>query len=74
MKSRKIRSADEFKGAFKEALDHDGPYLLDVPMENIGVPTEGIWNINDIYTPKANVDEGRLHGGEASRFQHADTK
>jgi acetolactate synthase-1/2/3 large subunit len=73
VKSRKIRSADEFKAAFKEALDSDEPWLLDVPMENIGVPTEGIWNINDIYTPKANVSEGRLQGGEAGRFQHATT-
>jgi acetolactate synthase-1/2/3 large subunit len=74
VKGRKILSADEFKGAFKEALDSGEPYLLDVPMENIGVPTEGIWNINDIYTPKANVAEGRLLAGEASRFQHSDTK
>jgi acetolactate synthase-1/2/3 large subunit len=28
-------------------------------MENIPVPTEGIWNINDIYTPKEDVVEGR---------------
>jgi len=74
VKSRKIRSADEFKAAFKEALDSDEPWLLDVPMENIAVPTEGIWNINDIFTPKANVAEGRLQGGDASRFEHASTK
>ena len=74
VKGRKIHSADEFKSAFKEALDSNEPYLLDVPMENIGVPTEGVWNINDIYTPKANVNEGRLLDGEAARFQHADTK
>ncbi len=74
VKARKIMSASEFKAAFKEALDSNEPYLLDVPMENIGVPTEGVWNINDIFTPKANVSEGRLLDGEASRFQHADTK
>ena len=74
VKGRKIHSAGEFKAAFKEALDANEPYLLDVPMENIGVPTEGIWNINDIYTPKANVAEGRLLDGAAARFQHADTK
>ncbi len=74
VKSRKIQSADEFKSAFKEALDSNEPYLLDVPMENIGVPTEGIWNINDIFTPKPNVAEGRLLDGEAGRFQHSDTK
>ena len=74
VRSRKIRSAGEFKAAFKEALDSDEPYLLDVPMENIAVPTDGVWNINDIYTPKANVAEGRFTGGEASRFEHASTK
>ncbi len=73
VKSKRIGSADEFKAAFKEALDADEPYLLDVPMENIGVPTEGVWNINDIYTPKDNVSEGRLLDGEASRFQHVAT-
>lgn len=72
--SRKIRSADEFKAVFKEALDSNEPWLIDVPMENIGVPTEGVWNINDIYTPKANVADGHLLDGSASRFQHADTK
>jgi len=74
VKGKKIGSADEFKAAFKEALDSNEPYLLDVPMENIGVPTEGVWNINDIYTAKANVAEGRLLDGSAARFQHADTK
>ena len=31
-------------------------------MENIAVPTPGIWNINDIYTHKDNVsvENGRL--------------
>ena len=74
VKGRKVHSADEFKAAFKEALDSNEPYLLDVPMENIGVPTEGIWNINDIYTHKDNVEEGRLLDGNAARFQHKDTK
>lgn len=74
VKGRKVRSAEEFKSAFQEALDSNEPYLIDVPMENIGVPTEGIWNINDIYTPKPNVAEGRLLDGEAGRFQHTDTK
>ena len=74
VKSRKVRTADEFKSAFKEALDSNEPYLIDVPMENIGVPTDGIWNINDIYSPKANVVEGRLLDGAAARFQHKDTK
>lgn len=74
IKSKKITSADEFKGAFQEALDSNEPYLLDVPMENIPVPTDGIWNINDIYTPKENVFEGRLMYGEASKSKHVTTK
>lgn len=74
IKSKKITSAEEFKGAFKEALDANEPYLLDVPMENIPVPTDGIWNINDIYTPKENVYEGKLIYGEANKSKHVTTK
>lgn len=74
IKAKKIQSADEFKEAFREAIDSNEPYLLDVPMENIPVPTEGIWNINDIYTPKENVQDGVLMSGEAIRSKHISTK
>lgn len=60
VKAKKITKAEEFKEVLKEALDSNKPYLIDVPMENIPVPTEGIWNINDIYTPKENVVDGKL--------------
>ena len=43
-------------------------------MENIPVPTDGIWNINDIYTPKENVVEGKLMYGEASKSKHVSTE
>ena len=59
VKAKKISRAEDFKEALKAALDADEPYLLDVPMQNIAVPTEGYWNINDIYTPKEDVAEGR---------------
>ena len=74
IKAKKIQSADEFKEAFREAINSNEPYLLDVPMENIPVPTEGIWNINDIYTPKENVQDGVLLSGEAIRSKHVSTK
>lgn len=74
VKSKKITSAEEFKAAFEEAINANVPYLLDVPMENIPVPTDGIWNINDIYNPKENVVEGKLISGEATRFAHVATK
>ncbi|WP_313343860.1 thiamine pyrophosphate-binding protein [Sedimentibacter sp.] len=70
VKSKKITSADEFKEAFREAVESDEPYLLDVPMENIPVPTDGLWNINDIYNPKENVIKGRLIFGEALKSYH----
>ncbi|MDK2866731.1 MAG: acetolactate synthase large subunit [Clostridiales bacterium] len=73
VKSKRITSADEFKAAFEEALASDVPYLLDVPMENIPVPTDGIWNINDIYTPKENVEEGKLTFGSAKKSAHVST-
>lgn len=56
----RINSAEAFKPALEKALDSNKPFLLDVPMENIGVPTPGCWNINDIYTPKANVINGKV--------------
>ena len=60
IKAKKIASADEFASALKEALESNEPYLLDVPMENITVPTPGCWNINDIYNPGDLVKNGRL--------------
>ncbi|AOT70494.1 thiamine pyrophosphate-binding protein [Geosporobacter ferrireducens] len=74
IKAKKITSAKEFKEVFKEALDANEPYLIDVPMENIPVPTDGIWNINDIYTPKENVVEGKLMYGEPAKSKHVTTK
>ncbi|WBW50040.1 thiamine pyrophosphate-binding protein [Peptoniphilus equinus] len=73
IKAKKVSNADEFKGILEEALDSGEPYLIDVPMENIPVPTEGIWNINDIYTPKDNVVAGVLVSGEAEKSAHVST-
>ena len=61
----KIQSAAEFEDALKqavEAVQNGKPFLIDAPMENIAVPTPGVWNINDIYTHKENVsiENGRL--------------
>jgi acetolactate synthase large subunit len=74
IKAKKVQSADEFKEIFKEAIESNEPYLIDVPMENIPVPTDGIWNINDIYTPKENIKDGVLMYGEATRSVHVATK
>ena len=81
----KIESAAQFEEALKQAVEsvkNGKPFLIDAPMENIAVPTPGIWNINDIYTHKDNVDieNGRLKfademGGQAAtvvRTQAAD--
>ena len=73
VKGVRIRSAEEFKGVFEEAINANIPYVIDVPMENIPVPTDGIWNINDIYNPKENVLNGKLIGGEATKSQHVNT-
>jgi acetolactate synthase-1/2/3 large subunit len=64
----RIGSADEFASAFKAALDSDEPYLLDVPMENIAVPTPDCWNINDIYRPSDLVSEGKLAVKENGKY------
>lgn len=58
-----ISSAEEFKLALQQALAANRagkPFLLEAPMENIVVPTPGCWNINDIYSPNALVEDGRL--------------
>ena len=68
IKAVRIESADQFKPALEAAIASGEPYLLDVPMENIAVPTPGCWNINDIYTPKANVVEGKVVRGADGKF------
>ena len=65
----RINSAEAFKPALEKALDSNRPFLLDVPMENIGVPTPGCWNINDIYTPKANVINGKVIKNEKGEYK-----
>lgn len=56
----KITSAEEFAPALKKAIEANKPYLLDVPMQNIPVPTPGCWNINDIYSPDGRVVNGKV--------------
>lgn len=73
VKSKKVESAEEFIDVLKYALELNEPFVIDVPMENIPVPTEGIWNINDIYTPKENVVDGKLLYGDAELSEHDST-
>ncbi len=68
IKAVRIASAGEFAPAFKTALESDEPWLIDVPMENIAVPTPGCWNINDIYKPNDLVSEGKLVKKEAGKY------
>ncbi len=56
----RVESAEAFKPALELAVAANKPYLIEAPMENIPVPTPGCWNINDIYTPKANIAEGKV--------------
>ncbi len=56
----KITSAEAFAPALKKAIEANKPYLLDVPMQNIPVPTPGCWNINDIYSPDGRVVNGKV--------------
>ena len=68
VKAKKITAADEFQPALEDAIASGEPYLLDVPMENIPVPTPGCWNINDIYRPGQYVREGKLVKTESGVF------
>ncbi len=60
VKSVRVEKADDFAPALREAIAGGQPCLIDVPMENIPVPTPGCWNINDIYRPSELVREGKL--------------
>jgi acetolactate synthase-1/2/3 large subunit len=60
VKAIRVEQADDFAPALRKALKSGEPYLIDVPMENIPVPTPGCWNINDIYRPNELVREGKL--------------
>ncbi|WP_152655674.1 thiamine pyrophosphate-binding protein [Oceanobacillus sp. CFH 90083] len=51
----KINAADEFKPALEKAIQLNKPVVLDVPMINNPVPTDGHWNIMDIYSPGKEV-------------------
>ena len=51
IKGIKIESAEQFKGVLKEAIAANEPVVIDVAMKNEPVPTDGKWNINDIYSP-----------------------
>lgn len=52
IKSVRVSSAEEFAGVLAEALASGEPFLIDVPMRNIPTPTNGHWNILDIYSPE----------------------
>ena len=64
----KIESADDFAPQLEKAIKSNKPYLLDVPMENITVPTPGSWNINDIYNPKQGISNGKLVRNEKGEY------
>ncbi len=51
----KIETAAEFKPALENAIKADKPVVLDVAMINNPVPTDGHWNILDIYSPDRKV-------------------
>lgn len=55
----KIESAADFKPALEKAIKSNKPTVIDVLMVNTPVPTDGYWNINDIYSP--GKGEGILH-------------
>ncbi|MDQ0298050.1 acetolactate synthase-1/2/3 large subunit [Salibacterium salarium] len=53
--SVKIEKAADFKPALERAIQSNKPFLLDVSMLNEPVPTDGHWNIMDIYSPGKDI-------------------
>lgn len=64
----RVESAEAFQPALQKAIAAQKPFLVEVPMENIVVPTPGCWNINDIYSPNDLVKEGKLVRKENGRY------
>lgn len=56
----KIKEAKEFKPALEKAIKSNKPFVIDVPMINHPVPTDGHWNIMDIYSPGENIHHARV--------------
>jgi acetolactate synthase I/II/III large subunit len=50
-----ITSAGEFKPVLERAIASGRPFVIDVAMQNAPVPTDGHWNIMDIYSPGRKV-------------------
>lgn len=50
-----IKAAAEFKPALERAIASQRPFVIDVAMQNAPVPTDGHWNIMDIYSPGKKV-------------------
>lgn len=51
----KVEAAAQFKPALEQAIRSNRPVVLDVEMINNPVPTDGHWNILDIYSPGRKV-------------------
>jgi acetolactate synthase I/II/III large subunit len=51
----KINASEEFKPALERAIKSNRPVVIDVAMLNNPVPTDGHWNIMDIYSPNKKV-------------------
>lgn len=48
--SRRVERPEDLRPALDAALAHDGPFLIDVVMDrSVAVPTDGYWDILDIY-------------------------
>jgi acetolactate synthase-1/2/3 large subunit len=51
----KVESAAGFKRALERAIQSKRPFVIDAYMQNEPVPTDGHWNIMDIYSPGKKV-------------------
>lgn len=56
----KVNSASEFKPVLENAIRLNKPVVIDVPMINDPVPTDGHWNIMDIYSPGKKIHHVRV--------------
>lgn len=56
-----ISSAEAFKPALQHAIASNKPFVIDVHMQNIPTPTDGHWNIMDIYSPEKHIYHVAVH-------------
>ncbi|MDF2635687.1 MAG: acetolactate synthase large subunit, partial [Pelosinus sp.] len=61
IKGVKIEKAEDFKAELANAIKTNKPVVLDVRMVNIPTPTEGHWDIMNVFSPGKKIHHVSTH-------------